>query len=391
MRYFIIPALGLISLNTYANVIQYFTGISYANPAELFKIKQTELIIGGTGFHTVGKFEGSVLNFNTGQYGEGSAYTRTTSLLPYGRIAKRFNEKTVFAVDVTQPFHSNLNWDEQAFTRYAATQTYLTDIDISPRLSYSLSKQWYVGAGINLNFLQNNETNWALPINPTASANMVNRTTGFGTGYDLGIYHVFNQSNFLGLVYYSAIRQNTSGTSMLANRINPNLQFNFSLPATTVLSYVHLFNEKWLTNLQVFVSEWDVNQYVRFINTSAPPPLNPDFTFTMRFRKSAAFVAAIRHQYTQKTGLTLIGVIDHGPEKDEFRPLNFPSDTQYFLALAGDYRVNENTTIELLYGYGYEKTFMNNHVQVNGQNLPFTTGKVHLSANVVDLRLKIQA
>jgi len=58
----------------------------------------------------VGRFQGTVLNFNNGQSGQGTSYTRTTSFLPYGRIASRLNEKTVFAVDVTEPFHSNLNW-----------------------------------------------------------------------------------------------------------------------------------------------------------------------------------------------------------------------------------------------------------------------------------------
>ena len=390
MRISVTSLLCLVWLPIHANVIQYFAGISYSNPAELFTVEKNEFIIGGTGFYTVARFEGHVLNFNTGQQAYGTAYSKTPTLLPYGRIAARWNDKIVFAVDVTEPINSNLNWGNRSITRYAATQTYLTDIDVSPRISYSISKQLYVGAGLNFNFLKNNETNWALPVGPTAYSNMVNRTSSFGLGYNLGFYYVINPTNFLGLTYYSTIRQNSYGSSQLLNNINTNLQFDFNFPATTVLSYVHIFSQTWLANIKVFVTEWDVNQFAIFRNTSAPPPLNPDFAFRMGFRKSAAILGALRRQCTEKLGLTAIGMVDYGPERDAFRPLNFPSDTQYFIGMAGDYKVTKSTTVELLYGYGFEDTILNNHVRMGGQAIPFTTGRVHIYANIIDLKLKVK-
>jgi long-chain fatty acid transport protein len=378
------------ALPAQANVIQYFAGISYSNSAELFTVKKNEFIIGGTGFHTVAQFQGNALNFNTGQYGYGTSHSRTTSLLPYGRIATRLNDKIVFAVDVTEPFHSNLNWGNQSITRYAATQTYLTDVDVSPRISYSISPKFYIGGGLNFNFLKNNETNWALPVGPTTWSNMLNRTSSFGLGFNLGGYYIINPTNFLGLAYFSTIRQNSFGYSQLLNNINDNLGFDFNFPSTTVLSYVHLFSQTWLANFKVYFSEWDVNQWAIFRGTAAPPPLSADFPFRMGFKKSAAFLGAVRHQVNEKLGATLIGMVDYGPEKDNFRPLNFPSDTQYFIGMAGDYRINTTTTIELLYGYGFEDTRMQNSVTVGGQKIPFTTGKVDIYANIIDLKLKVQ-
>lgn len=380
----------LKSANVHANVIQYFTGISYSNPAALFQVKQNEVIIGGTGFRTDARFQGSALNFNSGQYDNGIAYSRTTSFLPYARIAGRLNKDLVFAVDVTQPFHSNLNWRNHSVTRYAATQTYLTDVDISPRASYSLNRQWHIGAGLNFNFLKNNETNWALPVSPTASANLVNQTSGFGLGYNLGIYHVFNPQNFLSLTYYSSIKQNTRGTSTLQSRTNTNLQFDFRMPATTVVNYAHLFNKQWLASLQLFYREWSANQFANFNNTSAPPPLNPNFSFKMRFSNSMALLGVLRHQYNEKLGLTLLGMIDDGPERDRLRTINFPADRQYFVGLSGEYRLQKNMLIELLYGYGFSNTTMNNQVTLNGDAVPFTTGKVNIHANIIDLKFKIQ-
>ncbi len=390
MRNVVKLALLSCCLTSHANVIQYFTGISYSNPAELFKVKQSEFIVGATAFNTQGRFQGTQLNFNTFGYDYGVSKNNTTSLLPYGRIAQRLNKKLVFAVDLTEPFHSNLNWGNDSFTKYAATQNYITDIDVSPRLSFALSPTWFIGAGLNFNFLKNNETNWALPSGPTTSANMINRTSGFALGYNLGIYHIFNPTNFMGLAFYSRKKQDTYGTSTFQNNINTRLSFNFSMPATALLNYVHIFNEKWLTSLTLFHTDWSVNQMVNFINTSAPPPMNPNFSFSVKYRRSFAIIAALRHQLKQKLGLTAVGMLDGGPERDEYRSLNFPAETQYFLGLAADYHPNQATTLEFLYGYGFSKARLSNSVNIGGQSLPFTTGKVNIYANVFELKLKIQ-
>lgn len=391
MRQALLIALSVMGVNAQANVIQYFTGISYSNPAELMKVSKNTLIIGTTGFTTTGRFQGSVLNFNTGTYGQGVAFTRTASALPYGRIAVRQNAKWVLGVDITQPFHSNLNWGNQSFSRYAATQTYLTDVDVSPRFAYSISPQLKLGAGINVNFLKNNETNWAVPISPSSAANLINSTAGFGVGFDLGAFYALNQRNFLGITYYSKINQPTRGRSVLLDNVTHDVSFNFTMPATMIGTYVHLFNPSWLLNAQVFYSEWRVNQYARFWNTAAPGPLSRDFNFKMNFRNSMASLLAIRNQYTEKLGLTAIGVIDKGPERPETRSLNFPSDTQYFLAISADYKVSAHACLELLYGYGFLNTKLNNHIQMNSTIIPFTTGHVDIHANVLDLKLRVQA
>lgn len=391
MRYLSTAMVSLLSFSANANVLQYFTGISYSNPAELFQVTKNELILGGTAFYVKAKFVGSALNLNSFRYEQGVSDTKRVSLLPYGRIAKRVNDKLVLGVDVTEPFHSNLDWGDRAFTRYAATQTLMTDVDISPRFSFSITPKFYVGAGANFNFLKNNETNWALPENATQYANLINRTSSFGIGGNFGVYYMVNQTNFLGASYYTSIKQQTRGESLFNGTVNNNIQFNFHMPATTILNYVHIFNPTWLMSLKAFRTEWNINQYARILNTAAPPPFPQNFIFNMLYQESWAFNAAVRHQFNEKTGLTLIGVLDNGPERDNLRTINFPSDKQYFLALSADYHVSKSTSFELLYGHGFSKTLIGNTIPVNGQALPFTTGRVRINADVVDLKLKIQA
>lgn len=382
--------LFFISFNCFANVLQYFAGISYTNPAELFKTKKDILLLGGTSFYSDLRFSGSVLNFNAQIYDSGISASRRISFLPYGRIAKRLNEKTVIGIDITQPFHSNLIWGRNVFTRYASTETLMTDVDLSPRFSFSPFSKINVGGGLNFNFLKNNEVNWALPINQAAYDTLVNRTSGFGLGWNTGVYWAANAFNFLGLSYYSAIKQKTKGESFFNGTISTALNFNFSMPATTIFNYVHLFNPKWLASFQLFCSQWNVNQYAKIKNTAAPLPFGPNFTFTMRYRPSWVYATAIRQQYSEHLGLSLIGFMDTGPERDQFRTINFPSDNQYFLALSADYQLSKKTTMELLYGHVFSNTFIQNQLPINGQNLPFTTGKVRINAEVFELRLKIQ-
>ncbi len=390
MRYSLAFLISIISFSAQANVLQYFTGLSFNNPAELFKVKHQDLIIGGTSFYVDAGFAGSALNLNNFQYEEGESHTRRVSLLPYGRIAARANEKLVFAIDLTEPFHSNLSWGDNAFTRYAATETFMTDVDLSPKFSFSITPRLYIGAGLNLNFLKNNETNWALPTGPTTYASLINRSSSFGMGYNGGAYFLANASNFLGISYYSSIRQDSRGVSLFDGDINNNFRFNFHFPSTTILNYTHLFNPQWLAGAQIFCTEWNVNQFARLRNTAARPPLNPNFTFTMKYKPSWAYSAFVRNQYNEKLGLMLLGIVDDGPERERLRTINFPSDTQYFLGLSGEYRVSKTATLELLYGHGFSTTTIQNRITLEGQTRPFNTGKVKINADVVDLKFKMQ-
>jgi long-chain fatty acid transport protein len=389
MRILPIGVLCMSALNAHANVIQYFAGISYNNPSELFKVEKGLFLIGASGSYADLGFNGSVLNFNTLQYASGINHSQTYTAMPYGRLAKRFNEKTVFGLDVTQPFNSHLNWGTFAFTRFANTQNFLTDVDVSPKFSYALTPKWQIGGGINFNFLVNNEVNFAFPTGPFTSANLVNPTSSFGKGFNAGVTYIIDKTNFLGFTYYSRIKQNTKGISTLGPLVNPNLALSFYMPTTMVANYVHIFNPKWLISITAFRSDWSVNKYVRLFNTAAPPPMS-NFVFDMHFSNSYAFIAALRKQVNKKLGLTLIGMSDGGPEKNALRTITFPSYEQYFLGLSGDYHFNKNASIELLYGHLISNPGIQNRVTVNNVSVPFTTGKVNINVDVVDLRLKIE-
>lgn len=390
MRITTMAFLCLATVELQANVIQYFTGISYSNPSELFQVKKNDFFLGGTIIDANGKFNGSSLNFNTFQYESGQSISERTSFLPYGRVAQRVNDKWVVGLDVTQPIHSNLAWGENSVTRYAGINNLLRDIDISPRFSYQFKPGFYAGAGANFNFIRKNETDWALPTGPTSYATLINLSSGFGLGYDLGLYYSLNPTNFVGLTYYSTIRQRTRGTSTLADNVNTNYNFSFHLPSTLLFNYLHFFNQTWLINLQAIQSAWSENQIIRIHSTATPGPFGNDYNFPVHYKKSWTYAAAIHHQLHEKLGLTLLSVLDNGPERWHLRTINLPADKQYFFALVSDYHLNKTTTFELLYGYGFLKTKLSNQVTVNAQAIPFNTGRVHIHANVVDLRLKIQ-
>jgi len=387
----ILPAgiLCMFALNAHANVIQYFAGISYSNPSELFKVKKDLLLLGSTGSYANLSFTGSVLNFNTLQYGSGIAHSQTYTAMPYGRIARRFNDKLVFGLDVTEPFNSNLNWGSYTFTRYANTQNLLTDVDVSPKFAYSLTKQLQIGGGLNFNFLTNNEVNFALPTGQFTSENLINPSSSTGFGFNLGATYILNETNFFGFTYYSKIKQRTKGKSYLGPNFSPNLELTFWMPTTYVASYVHIFNPKWLVSLTGFRTDWSLNQFVRLYNTAAPPPMS-NFVFNMGFSNSYAYTVAVRNQFTKKLGLTLVGMQDNGPEKDNLRTITFPAFRQYFIGLAGDYHFNESTSIELLYGHVFSNPKIHNQVAVGNASIPFTTGKVNINVDVVDLKLKVE-
>lgn len=374
-----------------ANVIQYFTGISYSNPAELFQTKDTSVLLGGTYFDPDLRFRGTSLNFLTATYPYGEVHSRKKSVLPYGRIAKRVSPNLVLGIDLTEPFHSNLDWGTDSFTNYAATQNYLYDIDISPRLSAKLREDLFFGFGFNFNYLYHHEANWAIPDFATGNyANLVNKSSNLGIGFNLGLFYMINPQNMLGITYYSKIKQPTYGTSYLGPLTSNNLDFTFNMPATTVVSYLHFFSQKWLANFKLFYAQWSINQSVRFMNTAAPPPIGPNFTFKTEYGNAFALIAATHYQYNDKLGLLAFAMYDEGPEREHLRPLIFPADNIYFAGIGADYKINKTTTVELVYGHAYEGTRLNNTVNTPAGTLPFNRGNVTINADAIDFRIKYE-
>lgn len=386
MRYVALGLLTVLNVNAHANVYQFFTGLSFANPSEMFRIKENEFIIGGTIPDVTMHFTGSSFNGNTLGYGQGAATSHTAALTPYGRIAHRFNERLVLGVDITEPYYANVNWGNNSVLRYVTTKVRLTDVDISPRASWQVNKRFYIGGGLNFNSMSNTQLNFAVPVSATQYSTLTNKLAAFNTGYDLGAYFIINKSNFVGMSYFSSIQMNLSGTSQLGARSNPNLSSPLKIPATTSLSYTHLFSPTWLTNLQFFYTQWGVFQNIYLTNTA----LGRNLVIPSRYYSSYAVVGAVRNQFSEKLGLTLIGVADKNPVPERFRSPGLPADNKYFIGLSGDYKLNKITTVQLIYGHGFSNSIINtSRTLPNGQKASLTHGNISVNADAVDLRVKV--
>lgn len=386
MRYVALGLLTVLNVNAYANVYQFFTGISFANPSEMFRIKENEFILGGTVPDVTMHFKGSSINSNTLGYGYGAATTHTVGLTPYGRIAHRFNERLVVGVDVTEPYYANVDWGNDSVLRYVTTKVRLTDVDVSPRASWLVTKRFYIGAGLNLNSMSNTQLNFAVPTSATQYATMTSKLSAFNTGYDLGAYFVIDKSNFLGLSYFSSIRMNLTGTSQLRATSNPHLSSPLKTPATTMLSYKHLFSPTWLGNLQFFYTQWGTFRNIYLNNTA----IQRNLIIPANYHSSYALVGMVRNQYSEKLGLSLIGVVDTNPVPDAFRAPGLPSDNKYFVGLSGDYLLNKITTIQLIYGHGFSNPTINtSRILPNGQKVSQTHGNISINVDAVDLRIKV--
>ena len=132
---------------TQANVIQYFLGTSYSNPADINNINQTELIIGTTAVNTFAKFTG------TSTYGTGTASTNEFNSLPYFLGAIRLNSQWVIGLNISQPYFANVQFGDNSIVKGDTTQTYLRDVDINPQISYKANEQLSVGAGLVANYM----------------------------------------------------------------------------------------------------------------------------------------------------------------------------------------------------------------------------------------------
>jgi long-chain fatty acid transport protein len=181
--------------SVHAAAYQIFPTMAYENAAMLNAVNQYTAIIGSTDIVIRLKYVGLV------DSELGSAVSDTDTFLPYLRLASRMNPKWVTSFDVSHPLLSNVQYPVSSFVDVAGISAIIIDTNYSPKVSYQVSDSVALGVGFNANNISDAEV--ALGTPPPNET--INKSQGWGYGWDIGLVAQLNESNLLALSYYSQI------------------------------------------------------------------------------------------------------------------------------------------------------------------------------------------
>lgn len=402
------------------------------NPAGLTLIPNQQIVISGVGIFSDINFKGTstwsnatATNAIVSQTGaplastytqSGSAQGGGFSLVPSIEYAAPINDSMAFGVSISVPFGLQTSYDSDSFLRYAATETSIQVLDISPSLAFKLTDNLSLGIGPDADYVDatfnsfGGLPNWAQFNNLPASAydtESENRANGWGYGWHAGLMYQLTPKARVGLAYNAKVSVNVNGTSNFegplaggpTTLINPTaseftndgLTADTTLPATALLGFYYEFNPVWSIDSTLAYTQWDVFNSLNLKNVEAVNALlGPEAIEVMvpqGFRNTWRISGGVNFHpcgaWTVRAGLGY----DESPTVDQYRNVRLPDGNRVATAIGAHYQLNKQLGFDVGWTHLFFQDGDVNVINTLGSQNTLTVGKAESSANLVGVQL----
>ncbi len=367
---------------------------AFFNPAALVTMKNTQIQLSGVNIFSNVRFQGSSTSAGLAPPAtlNGSAEGGGYNLVPSLEIASPFNNEISWGFSITTPFGLNTDYGTSSFLRYAATKSKVENIDVSPSIGFKVTDKFSVGLGLDADRLEADLNSVVgTPLAPLDTQSQ-NNASGWGYGWHAGLLYQFTSATRLGFEYRSKVTYNVNGTSKLIGPIaggflsNDNLAANITLPATSILSFEHQFNNAFTGEATVAYTQWNVFdnlvlQNVQSAGTTVNVTIPQNFQNTWRVALGGMYQASDKWMLRGGVGY------DQTPTVAGSRNVRLPDGNRFAAAVGVHYQATKAVGLDV----GWTHLFFQNgdvsNVQSTGPLTVTTIGTAESYADVVGAQL----
>lgn len=353
---------------------------AYYNPAGITRIKNQQLVIAANNVLTDFKFSGNVfVNTIAGGFvplpavAQGGQY----ALIPALHYVAPLSDCLGFGLSIVVPFGLKTDYGISTPLRYAATETSVTVIDISPSLAWQVNEHASIGVGLDIERMKAEFDAVAVLADPMTDTTSENKAHDTAYGFHAGFLYQFNPDSRVGISYHSKVAHHLKGTSelegplaALVNDDNPLIKSrgrtSINLPAWTALSGYQRLNKQFALMGTAIYTQWNtfeniVIQNVASIDLLTISPSTTTVISPEHYRNSWNF--SVGGDYYVNDCITLRAGLgfDQTPVRDEFRTVRLPDKNRYIIALGGHYQAANNIGIDA----GWMHIFMSGEADIN--------------------------
>ncbi len=347
----------------------YDASTAYYNPAGMSQLSTSELAGSATWIAPSARFGGT----NSSPFGGNVSGTTGFNGIKAAAIGSIFgvyhvNDDWALGLSVATPFGMRSEYKEDWVGRYQALASDLTDIEISPVVSYKVNSHWSVGGGPRIDYMDarlTNAINFAavgaganLPpaIYSTYSDGLGNVSgSDIGVGYVLSTLYRYDDSTRFGLTYRSRIFHQLSGNvsyqgtpGLLASSFpDQGAKAKITLPDSFNLGAYHDLDQRWAVMSDVSWTHWSVFKTLNVVgdNGQGLSSTNEQWQDTWFMALGANYKPADR--WTLHFGTAF----DQSPVENQYRTARIPDSNRYWLSTGVSYNVLPST--ELNVGYAH--------------------------------------
>lgn len=378
---------------------------NFYNPAALTRLKSQQITTGAVTFNTSMRYKGTV-QVNDGD-DIGTPYQASDNggiftTVPNFHYALPINDRLVVAFSMVTPFGLKTDYGQDTAVKYAATQTSLRTVDLTPGFGYKVNNWFSVGAGVDAIYLQGVFNQVAGdPDAPVADTQSKNSGSDWAFGYHAGVLFEPSQNDRIGLAYHSQVVNHLHGTSkfegFLANgaqggtQESNDLKSNVTLPPYAALSYFHAFNSEWAAMGMVQYTQWNVLQHLTLQNVAMIDqdfqPVNETVNVVENYHNTWNFALGLHYSPIEKVILKFGADYDQSPSRDTYRNVQLPDQNRVMLNTGVHWQFMKKLGMDLGYSHIFFSRADINNTQVVGTETVITQGYSRNFANLYGLQL----
>lgn len=383
--------------------------IAYYNPAGITLFKNQEITVGGVAVLTDFKYKGDVTVATNG-LGSATQYSTaqggTFGVVPNLHYVTPLTDKLGFGFSIDAPFGLKTSYGNDTFVSYAATETSLTVIDVSPSLGLQVTDKASIGLGFDIQRMYAEFDSLAglvfpgapAPIEPTDSTNKADDT---GYGYHAGVMYQFTPLTRAGLSYHSQVVHHLNGTSRfegpLADAVGggtytSHASAGVTLPPFTALSVISRVHPRVALMGSIIYTQWDTFKNLVINDVSGIEDFDQSQSITVsipeHYHNTWNATVGANYYATDKLMLRTGVGYDETPVTDEYRNVQLPDNDRYVIAFGGHYQATKAIGMDLSWShFFFNQAVVNPPPQETGDQTVTTNGHATGGADVFGAQL----
>ena len=337
----------------------------YFNPANVGRLDRPSLSLGVTWEH----LETEMKDGSRGISEEMKNQDALTPQLAYG--APVGDGAWAWGISVVAPFGLRTEWSDTGFSRYVATESEATFLDIVPVVAFRPNEKITLGAGLDIFAatanLKRNVPNAALHAGltgamlPLADGKSEIDGDGAGLGVNVGARFDINDRHTIGVAYRSEATVDLDGDLKLTGlsgaaaaalggaAFRANAETEIDLPQSLTVGYAFRPNDSWIVELDLQWTGWSSYDELGFTFKPAHPLLALDNPQPKNWDDTWTVGAGAEYLVNDKLALRFGYYFYETPIPDETFDTVIPDNNRHNVTVGLGYAVRDNVTIDVAY------------------------------------------
>lgn len=334
-----------------------------------------------------------------------SARSITNNFIPNFHIVYPLNDRVVFGLGVNAPFGAATEYSSDQPIATAATSTKLLTLNLNPSMAVRLHQNWSFAVGLDILYADAQYNNAFTDLQLIPAPTLTNHVTGWGVGWNAGIFYQKNAALRLGLAYRSVVPVTAKGVSTYHETTlheiyrNDQLKAQLVFPASVLFSAIQSVNENTDILFSLGTTFWHRLHNMRLNGVLLFPHTPAVIILHENYRNTWNAAIGLRYKYSDKWHFKWGLQWDHTPTVNGMRDVRLPDSNHVLLGLGAHWQWRPRWSIDIGYAHVFaDRASIDNRdsqtVVVNGHPLNnivkkmFTVGDATVRADVIGVQIQ---